>query len=77
MRSIYGFLLVMWILILLGGGIAVAVLGPLTVSGFGEADRAASSVLKGGAAVALVAAWVVVLNVLKGRIFRRRLGPGG
>jgi len=73
MRDIYVFLFSMWALILLGGGIAVVLLGPASVTGFGELDPVVSSVLKGGTAILLVVIWIVVLHKVKDRIFRKRL----
>jgi len=73
MRDIYVFLFSMWALILLGGGIAVVLLGPASVTGFGELDPFVSSALKGGTAILLVVVWIVVLHKVKDRIFRKRL----
>jgi hypothetical protein len=33
---LFGFLFAMWILILVGGGIVVTLLGPITISGFDD-----------------------------------------
>ncbi len=56
MIRLYTFVLVMWALIILGGGVAVLVLGPLdTQWGFGN------SILKGGIAILLVILWVIIL----------------
>lgn len=77
MKRIYAFLLIMWALILAGGGIATAVLGPLEITGLGSLDQAASSVVKGCVAILLVLAWVIILHKLKNWIFfRLRSGTG-
>lgn len=67
---IYAFLTGMWALIILGGGMAVLVLGPLD---FGPEyhHMVGASVAKAVAAVLMVALWVVVLVRLKGYVFRR------
>ena len=53
---LYVFLAGMWALIILGGGLAVLVLGPLDLE-----QNVLSSVVKGAAAVALVVLWVLAL----------------
>ena len=37
-KGLYGFLFGMWILMLLGGGIVVTILGPVEVTGYGDAN---------------------------------------
>ena len=56
MIRLYAFVIVMWALIILGGGLAVTVLGPLDL-GWGMGD----SLLKGGIAILMVVLWVVIL----------------
>lgn len=73
MKEIYGFLLAVWALILAGGGIAVTILGPISVTGFGDLDPTISSGLKGVTAVFLVVIWVVVLHRIKNWIFKKRI----
>ena len=36
MIGLYGFLFAMWVLILIGGGIIVTILGPISITGFGD-----------------------------------------
>ena len=52
--QLFGFLFLMWVLMLIGGGIAVVILGPISISGFGEYDGFVSSATKG-----LIANWLV------------------
>lgn len=76
MRSrIYLFLFTMWILILLGGGIAVVILGPVSLSGFGSdsVDMYVTSLVKAVIAITLVVIWVLILSKLKNWIFRREI----
>lgn len=70
MMRIYAFLAAMWGLIILGGGVAVMVLGPLD---FGQDDqqRTLASAVKAVVAVLLVVLWVFILVRLKRYIFRR------
>ena len=73
MTGILGFLLAMWLLMLLGGGIAVTVLGPFSISGYGDLDPVLTSVTKAVIAVLLTVAWVLVLSMVKNWMFRREL----
>ena len=63
----------MWILILVGGGIAVTILGPFSISGFGEFDWLIGSVIKAIVAILLVALWILILSKLKNWIFRKEI----
>ena len=56
--GIFGFLFGMWILILIGGGIVVTVLGPISISGFGDFDWIINSGLKAVIAIILVVIWI-------------------
>lgn len=71
--SLFGFLFGMWILILVGGGIAVTILGPFSISGFGEFDWLIGSVIKAIVAILLVALWILILSKLKNWIFRKEI----
>ena len=63
----------MWILIIVGGGIVVTVLGPASVSGFGELDWFLSSSIKAIIAVFLVVIWILLLSKIKNWIFRKEI----
>ena len=71
--GLFGFLFGMWILILIGGGIAVMVLGPLSITGYGEMNFFLSSVIKAVIAILLVVAWILILSKLKNWIFRKEI----
>lgn len=68
---LYAFMAVMWCMLLAGGGLFVLVLGPLSVSGLGEYDAAASSALKAAVASGFVAVWVIALARANSWMFRR------
>ncbi len=70
--GLYGFLFVMWILIILGGGIAVIILGPISLSGYGDLDYLLTSGLKAIVAIGLVVLWIVILSKIKNQIFRKK-----
>ena len=71
--GIFGFLFAMWVLIIVGGGIMVTVLGPISVSGFGDLDWLISSGIKAVIAVVLVIVWILILSKLKNWIFRKEI----
>ena len=71
--GLYGFLFAMWILILLGGGILVTILGPISISGFGQLDLFISSIIKAIVAIVLVVVWILILAKLKNWIFRKEI----
>jgi len=63
----------MWILILIGGGIIVIVLGPISIIGYGSLDQILSSILKGVIAILLVVVWIVILTKIKQWIFYKTI----
>lgn len=67
------FLFAMWGLIIVGGGIMVTILGPISISGFGEFDSFIGSVIKAVVAVALVIIWILILSKIKNRIFKKEI----
>lgn len=71
---LYVFLFTMWILILLGGAIAVMILGPISISGFGSLDLLVTSVIKAVTAIILVILWILILSKLKNWIFKKEIG---
>ncbi len=70
---VYIFIFSMWILLLLGGGIAVVVLGPITISGYGDLDQMISSGIKAIIAIILVVFWIFILSKMKNWIFQKRI----
>jgi len=71
--SLFGFLFVMWVLILAGGGILVIILGPFSISGYGSFDPMLSSSLKAIIAIILVIVWILILSKFKNWIFKKEL----
>ena len=71
--GLFGFLFAMWILILVGGGIVVTILGPISISGFGELDLFIGSVIKAIIAIILVVIWILILSKLKNLIFKKEI----
>ncbi len=69
--KLFGFLFLMWVLIIIGGAIAVVILGPISISGFGEFDPLINSIVKGIIAIGLSIAWILILTKMKNLIFRK------
>jgi len=63
----------MWGLILVGGGIVVMILGPISVTGFGEFNWFIASAVKAIIAIILVVIWVLILSKLKNWFFRKEI----
>jgi len=71
--GLYGFLFIMWILILFGGGIMVLLLGPFTIQQFGDFNWFIASSIKVIIALTLVVLWIIILSKIKNWIFRKEI----
>ena len=71
--GLFGFLFAMWVLIIIGGGIVVTILGPISISGFGELNWFIASVIKAIIALVLVVLWILILSKIKNWIFRKEI----
>ena len=68
---IFSFIFAMWILIIIGGGLMVLFIGPLSFSGYGEFDPLINSGAKVLIALILIFIWVLALLKIKNWIFRK------
>jgi hypothetical protein len=73
MIGLFGFLFAMWILILIGGGIVVTILGPISITGYGNFNWMISSMIKATVAIILVIIWILILLKIKNWIFRKEI----
>jgi len=71
--SIFIFIFIMWIILILGGGIIVTVLGPISVTGYGDLNQIISSGIKAIIAFFLVVIWIFILFQMKKRIFHKEI----
>ena len=71
--SLFVFIFAMWILIIIGGGIAILILAPISISGFGDFDLIISSGIKATIAIGLVVTWIFILSKVKNWIFHSQL----
>ena len=66
--KIYGFIFIMWILILTGGGIVVELIGPISLSE--DIEPIITSGVKVLLALFLIFIWVFILTKIKNWIFK-------
>jgi len=71
--SIFIFVFTMWILMIIGGGIAVTILGPISITGLGDLNQIISSGIKAIIAIILVIIWIIVLIKMKNWIFHKEI----
>ena len=71
--QIYSFIFVMWILMLVGGGLMVVVIGPFSLGGFVGIEPILLSGIKVGIALVLIFIWVFILTKVKNWIFRSQI----
>ena len=69
--KIYGFIFVMWILIIIGGGIVVEFVGPISFSA--EIEPIITSGVKVFLALSLIIIWVFTLTKIKDWIFKSQI----
>ncbi len=58
---------------ILGGGILILAIAPISISGYGDLDMILSSGLKAIIAIILVIVWILILSKMKKAIFHRML----
>ena len=73
--KIYGFIFVMWILILIGGGLMVTIIGPFSLGGIIDVNPIILSGIKVGIALVLIFVWVFTLTKVKNWIFKTDVKP--
>ena len=68
---LFSFIFAMWVLIIIGGGLMVVFIGPLSFSGDGDLDPLINSGVKVLIAMILIFIWVLALLKIKNWIFRK------
>jgi len=64
----------MWLLILGGGGMVVALVSQISVQGYGEQiDFLIGSAIKAVIALVLVVSWILILTKFKDKIFYKQI----
>ena len=73
LRPLVAFILVMWVLMLIGGGILVLVVAPIEIDCCGDGQMLVSSVIKASITLGLVILWIFVLSWMKKSILHKML----
>ena len=71
--KIYSFIFVMWILMLIGGGLMTLIIGPFSLGNIGNIDPIILSGVKVGIALLLIFVWVLILTKVKNWIFKSQM----
>ena len=71
--KIYSFIFAMWILMLIGGGLMVLIIGPLSLGSIGSVDPIILSGIKVGLALVLIFVWVFIITKVKNWIFKSQV----
>ena len=71
--KIYSFIFVMWILMLIGGGLMTLVIGPFSIGSIGDIDPMIVSGIKVVIALILIFVWVFILTKVKNWIFKSQV----
>ena len=71
--KIYSFIFTMWILMLIGGGLMVFIIGPLSLGSIGGVDPIILSGIKVWLALVLIFIWVFALTKIKNLVFKSQV----
>ena len=71
--SVFAFIFTMWILILVGGGLFVLLIGPISFEGTTDINPMLNSIIKVIIALILIFFWVLILTKIKNWIFQKQI----
>ena len=71
--KIYSFIFTMWILMLIGGGLMVLIIGPLSLGSISGIAPIILSGIKVALALVLIFIWVFALTKIKNWIFKSQI----
>ena len=71
--KIYSFIFVMWVLMLIGGGLMTLIIWPFSSGSLGNINPIIFSGLKVGIALILIFIWVLILTKVKNWIFKSQI----
>ena len=69
----FSFIFVMWILIIVGGGLLILFTIPISITGYGTLDSFLTSGVKAVIAIILVIIWIYILSKIKNWIFHKQI----
>ena len=70
---IFSFIFVMWVLIIVGGGLLILFTAPISITGYGGLDSSLTSGIKAVIAIILVTIWIYILSKIKNWIFHKQI----
>ena len=71
--SVFAFIFTMWVLILVGGGLLVLFIGPISFVGTTDTNPMLNSIIKVIIALILIFFWVLILTKIKNWIFQKQI----
>lgn len=74
--TIFSFILIMWILIIIGGGLLVVLTSMISIKGYaviGSLEVYYASIAKATIAIILVIIWIYALTKIKNWIFHKKI----
>ena len=71
--SVFAFIFTMWVLILVGGGLLVLFIGPISFVGTTDTNPMLNSIIKVIIALILIFFWVLILTKVKNWIFQKQI----
>ena len=71
--SVFAFIFTMWVLILVGGGLLVLFIGPISFVGTTDINPMFNSIIKVIIALILIFFWVLILTKIKNWIFQKQI----
>ena len=58
---------------IVGGGILLSIIAPISIHGFGKYDEFFDSGIKAVIAILLVVTWIFIISKIKNRIFQKQI----
>ena len=71
--SVFSFIFSMWVLILVGGGLLVLFIGPISFVGTTDINPMLNSIIKVIIALVLIFFWILILTKIKNWIFQKQI----
>ena len=74
--AIFSFIFIMWILIIIGGGLLIAIISLISLEGYvtaGPLELHYASIVKAMIAIILVIIWIYVLTKIKNWMFHKKI----
>jgi len=73
MKELVIFIILMWLMIIAGGGILLSIIAPISIHGFGKYDEFFDSGIKAVIAILLVVTWIFIISKIKNWLFQKEI----